>query len=121
MRLFKNLKYLRKINNITQQELANIIEIKKSKVIALESNKKYSITDIEKICVLFMTNSSDLCFGSVRKCKPYLKDFSKETKKDKKTMESVMQSFKIIKNYGKMQDALHEIDPNINSELGISK
>lgn len=121
MKLAKNLKYLRKINNISQQELADIIGVKKHRIVYLE-NAGYNGDGIgmtEKIADLFMTTEYDLCLGSVRKCKPYLKDFSKETKKDKKTMESVIQSFKIIKNYRKMHNALHEIDPNINSELGI--
>lgn len=97
-RFKSNLRYLMKENNITSKQLADIIGIDYRKIFS----HKVHLEKVDKISVLFMVNSYDLIYGSVKKSHKIMRDIPLKIKSDKQTMESVMQFFKIIHNYKKI-------------------
>lgn len=95
-----NLKYLLRENKMTQGQLADIIGVDKRYLFS----SKVKVDDMEKIAQLFMVTAYDLNYGSVKKSLKILRDVPAEIKKDKQTMESVQQFFKIIHNYKKLNE-----------------
>lgn len=102
MRFEKNLKYLLKENKITQSQLSAITGVNKKDLFP----KRPSLPYLEKLSNLFMISSYDLSYGNVKKLNhnPILKAMPDEFKRDKQTMESVMQFSKIIINYKRIND-----------------
>ena len=99
---------------MSQHQVSAITGIKKSDLFS------HKISNVEKLATLFMTTGYDLSFGSVKKVPKLLGDMPSEIKNDTETMNSVVQFFKIIKNYNKMHDLiLNDLDRDVNQNWGI--